>query len=110
MKKLFLFLMFLPLFTFAQKITSPKNEINELKEVTGVYVQVTIQGIIGKLNVAVETNLEGYWRFIDENGKEMKFNTNTDLLNFMHKNGWEFKQFIRNDVALVSFYVFERRN
>jgi len=104
------FFLFIAFNSFSQKIISDGKEVKELKEVSGQYTQVTIQGALNKLNVGVETNLEGYWRFYDDTTKnEIKFNSHVEVMNFMYQNGWIFKQFTQNDSAPVSNYIFEKK-
>lgn len=105
------FLLILSSQSIAQKIISEKGEVKELKEVNPQYTQIVFQGTLNKMKIGIETNQEGFCQFYDDQiRKEMKFNSHAEVMNFMFRNGWVFKQFTQSSNAPASDYIFERKD
>lgn len=67
-----------------------------------------------KINVFVDYGQDFSWRrqtIEDANGARTQFNSMTDALNFMYKNGWEFvsNYHIDSDGELTYHYILRRQ-
>jgi len=111
MKKLFLLLLALPVFTFAQKIEKKSIPgVFELKECVSNYCTVVMQASGMSVNFFVGIDEGGICNFIEANGEKKKFKSNIEMLNFMYNNGWNFITTIgEGSTGAAVQYVFEKR-
>lgn len=99
---LFLLLFILPMFGYAQGNDS--IPVTEDDETHAVYAQLlgwntNVLGIGKKARVEVDFGEESWgWRgndgrdlLVDENGKQIKFNSMVDAMNYMGARGWKFE-------------------
>lgn len=101
MKKVLLFLILLTagrFFSSAQ--TDSISSVNE--ETKTVFAQIlgvnkNVLGIGNKISVEIDFGLEkNFWgndgrdMLVDENGKDLKFNSMVDAMNFMAERGWQY--------------------
>jgi len=83
----------LPMFCFAQKVIKQTNKNNILDLETEVehYLKIGIETAGLKLNVFAGVPDGGIYSFLDENTDKKKvFKTDTELFNYLYKNGWKF--------------------
>lgn len=95
MKRIFIILVLMLTFTFINKINAQQNMPHK------IYAELVGQsGFFSKtltinIDFGQETDFWNQWNqklLVDENGKEIKFNSMVDAMNYMGKFGWEFEQ------------------
>ena len=101
MKKFLLFLAILmPMITLAQnEVSIPDQEDDEITTYALILgINKNVLGIGNKISVQIDFGEEkNFWGndgrdiLVDENGKDIKFNSMVDALNFMGARGWEFE-------------------
>lgn len=108
---LFLLLFSIPFFSPAQKIQNLKTkETIELKDKVENYCTVVMQPFKGKFDFFVGTDELGVWKFIDENGNQIEFQTIVAIMNYLHKSGWEYINNIGGSDAAAPQYFFRKNN
>ena len=93
MKKLFILIVVLISVStsYAQRIQNTQSkEIFDLKEIQLQYCGIIIETAGINWNYMVATDHSAFFKFIDDSGEKIKFDTIIELMNFMFKNGWEF--------------------
>lgn len=102
MKRLFIFLaVLIPMAVSAQEESSPSNRDGD--DMVTVFAQIVginknVLGIGNKISVEVDFGDEkNFWGndgrniLVDDNGKDIKFNSMVDAMNFMGARGWVFE-------------------
>ena len=100
MKKfLFLLAILMPFTAFAQQdetVLTDQEEVTTFAEIVGVNKNVL--GLGGKISIQIDFGeARSFWGndgrdiLIDETGKDIKFNSMVDALNFMGARGWKFE-------------------
>lgn len=110
MRKLLTFVLaFIALCSCAQESVMP-DSVADSTATKRVFAQImginkNVLGIGNKITVEIDFGLENFFwgrdgrnEVIDENGKEKKFNTMVDAMNFMGERGWEYE-----DSYVISF-------
>lgn len=109
-KLLFLLILIIPLFSYSQKIQNVKtNEVVELKEKVENYCTVVLQPYRGKIDFFVGIDELGIWKLLDENDTPIEFRTIVAIMNFMHKNDWEYINNIGGNEGAVPQYFFRKK-
>jgi hypothetical protein len=57
----------------------------------------------------VGTDELGFFSLVDDSGKEIEFKTIVAIMNFMHKNGWEYVNNIGGSDGAAPQYFFKKR-
>ena len=99
MKKLVLItLMLVALGMQAQDIEQIENEVTHRAYCELLGINKNVLGIGNKISVQVDFGEEKFFwgndgrdMLVDENGKEIKFNSMVDAMNFMGERGWRFQ-------------------
>lgn len=101
MKKFLLFLaIIMPMMMFAQtEVPTPVQEDDEITTYALILgINKNVLGIGNKISVQIDFGEEkNFWGndgrdiLVDENGKDIKFNSMVNALNFMGARGWEFE-------------------
>ncbi|MDE5813265.1 MAG: hypothetical protein K2H72_03175 [Muribaculaceae bacterium] len=101
MKKILLFLaIIMPMIMFAQtEVPTPVQEDDEITTYALILgINKNVLGIGNKISVQIDFGEEkNFWGndgrdiLVDDNGKDIKFNSMVDALNFMGARGWEFE-------------------
>lgn len=101
MKKFLLFLaLIMPMMMLAQnEVPTPVQEDDEITTYALILgINKNVLGIGNKISVQIDFGEEkNFWGndgrdiLVDENGKDIKFNSMVDALNFMGARGWEFE-------------------
>lgn len=101
MKKFLLFLaLIMPIMMLAQnEVTAPVQEDDEITTYALILgINKNVLGIGNKISVQIDFGEEkNFWGndgrdiLVDDNGKDIKFNSMVDALNFMGARGWEFE-------------------
>ena len=118
MRKLIVLTFCLAVFTVTNLFSQTVNDV-PLKDVDVNYFQ-----ILGKITMSGKRTLKidfgrdhGYWdkknvEIKDENGKEVKFSTMIDALNFFNKNGYELDQAtaIANPSTNILVYILKKKS
>ena len=98
MNKLFLIVFLLTVFGLSNAFSQTVNNI-PIKDIDVEYIQIvgTSKFLSSKVSIEIDFGQSNsYWtnkdtQVKDENGKKTTFNSMIDALNFMSKNGYEFK-------------------
>ncbi len=98
MKKFFLIAFSLTVFGLSNVFSQTVNDIL-IKDIDVEYIQIvgTSKFMSNKVSIEIDFGQHNsYWnskdtQVKDENGRLMKFNSMIDALNFLSKNGYEFK-------------------
>ena len=111
MKKFVLLLIIcLPIVSFGQKIQNLKTkEIVELKDKVENYCSVVMQPLKGKFGFFIGLNELGVWQFLDTNAKPIEYKTIIAVMNYMHKNGWEYTNNIGGNGGAAPQYYFRKK-
>ena len=111
MKKIILLsLIIMPFFSTAQKIQNIKTkEVIELKEKALNYCSIVLQPKGLQVGFFIGIDEPGFFTFVDENNKQLEFQTIIAIMNFMHKNGWEYINNIGGSDGAAPQYFFKKR-
>jgi hypothetical protein len=107
MKKFILFLILGFCFSAinAQKVIDRKKNVQDLKESMEMYavVVLTPQGAV------VGTMEMGASHFIDEKNNHIELKTTAQILNFMHRHGWDYINTLGGTDGATPQYIFRKR-
>lgn len=112
MKKLIIILTFtvISITSFSQKIQNAKTkEITELKEKVLSYCSVVMQPYQGKIDFFIGIDELGVWKLLDENNKQIEFQTIISLMNYLDKNRWEYINNIGGSDSAAPQYFFKKK-